>query len=160
SSMTKAPLSGVGTNRIGRSGRLSPGLAPAGHPVEAMTQGAQPDKLLAIEIAHRKTVLPVSRQQLLHSGGQRVFEPKVGQQPAKLAKIDAVIARILADLPGVNDGGARYQALDDRGDVPHLIILRIAADIDRLVVNGSTRRLEKRDKGPRDVLAVDQRTPR
>src|SRR5271166_263452 len=157
SSMTKAPSSGVGTNRIGPSGRLSLGLA--GHPVEAMAQGAQPDELVAVEVSCRKAVRPVSLEQLLHAGGERVFETEIGQQRSQLGEIDAVVARVLADLAGVDDAGSRHQALDDRSDVADLIILGVAADIDPLIVNDPARRLEKSDKRPRDVLAVDQRTP-
>src|SRR5437870_3285719 len=158
SSMTTAPASGVGTNRMAPSGGLSPRLLR--HPVQAMTQGAQPHELLAVEIAGRETVRAVPRQQLFHAGGEGVFESKIGQQSAELAEIDAVVARVLADLAGVDDVGARHEALDDRGDVAHLIILRIAADVDPLVVNDLARDLEKGDEGTRDVLAVDQRAPR
>src|SRR6266436_296821 len=157
SSMTTAPASGVGTNRIGPSSGLA--LRLPGHPVEAMTQGAQPHELLAIEIAGRETVRAVPCQELLHAGGERVFEPEIRQQSAELGEIDAIVARILADLAGVDDMGPRHQALDDRGDVAHLIILRVAADVDPLVVNDLARSLEKGDKGARDVLAVDQRAP-
>src|SRR6266404_9971982 len=103
SSMTRAPASGVGTNRMGPSGRLS--LRLPRHPVEAMAQGAQPHELLAIEIAGRETVRAVPCQQLLHPGGERVFQPKIRQQPAELGEIDAVVARGLADLAGVDDAG-------------------------------------------------------
>src|SRR5215469_1360815 len=158
SSMTKAPGSCVGTKRISSSGGLA--LRLRGHPVEAMAQGAQPDELVAVEIARRKTMRAVSRQKLFHAGGERVFEPEIGQEPSKPGEIDAVVARVFADLAGVDDIGSRHQALNDRSDVAHLIILRVAADIDPLVVNGRARRLEKGDKGPRDVFAVDQRSPR
>src|SRR6516165_3937089 len=157
SSMTKAPSSGVGRNRIGPSGR--PSLRLSGHPVEAMAQSAQPDKPVAVEITSRETVRAVSRQELLHAGGERVFEPEVGQELSKPGEIDAVVARVLADLAGVDDAGPRHQALDDRGNVAHPIILRVAPDIDPLVVNDRARRLEKGDESPRDVLAVDQRAP-
>src|SRR3984893_194622 len=157
SSMTAAPASGVGTNRMGPSGCLS--LRLPRPPVEAMTQGAQPHELLAIEIAGRETMRTVPCQQLLHAGGERVFEPEIRQQPAELGEIDAVVARVLADLAGVDDVGSRHEALDDRGDVAHLIILRIAADVDRLVVNDLARGLEKGGEGTRDVHTVDQRAP-
>src|SRR6266446_2298419 len=120
SSMTTAPASGVGTNRIGPSGGLS--LRLPRHPVEAMTQRAQPHELLAVEIAGRETVCAVPCQELLHAGGERVFEPEIRQQSAELGEIDTVVARILADLAGVDAVGSRHQALDDRGDVAHLII--------------------------------------
>src|SRR6516164_9778390 len=103
SSITKAPSSGVGTKRIGPSGGLS--LRLAGHPVEAMAQGAQPDELVTVEIARRKAVRPVSRQQLLHAGRQCVFEPEIGQQRAEPREIDAIVARVLADLAGVDYAG-------------------------------------------------------
>src|SRR6266436_5616380 len=157
SSMTTAPASGVGSNRMGTSGRLS--LRLPRHPVEAMTQGAQPHELLAIEIAGRETARAVPCQQLFHAGGERVFEPEIRQQSAELGEIDAIVARVLADLAGVDAVGSRHQALDDRGDVAHLIIFRVAADIDPLVVNDLARGLEKGHEGTRDVLAVDQRTP-
>src|SRR6516165_2461517 len=148
SSMTKAPWSGVGTNRIGFSG--GPSLRPFHHPVEAMAQGAQPDELVAVEITSRKTVRAELRQQLLHTGGERVVEPETGQQPSEPGEIDAVVARVFADLAGVDDAGPRHQALDDRGNVAHQIILRVAPDIDPLVVNDRARRLEKGDESPRD----------
>src|SRR6266404_3190123 len=157
SSMTTAPASGVGSNRMGTSGRLS--LRLPRHPVEAMTQGAQPHELLAIEIAGRETVRAVPCQQLLHAGGERVFELKIRQQPAELGEIDAVVARVLADLAGVDDAGSGHESLDDRRDVAHPIILRIAADVDPLVANGLARGLEKGDESTRDVLAMDQRAP-
>src|SRR5438132_2736251 len=145
SSTTTAPERGVGTNRMAPSGGLS--LRLARHPVEAMTQGAQPHELLAVEIAGRETMRAVPCQQLLHAGGEGVFEPEIRQQPAELGEIDAVVARVLADLAGVDDAGSRHQSLDDRSDVAHLIILRIAADIDPLVVNDLARGLEKGDEG-------------
>src|SRR6516164_7025044 len=157
SSMTKAPSSGVGRNRIGPSGR--PSLRLSGHPVEAMAQSAQPDKPVAVEITSRETVRAVSRQELLHAGGERVFEPEVGQELFKPGEVDAVIARVFADLASVDNAGPRHQALDDRGDVAHLIILGVAADVDPLVVNDRARRLEKGDESARDVLAMDQRAP-
>src|SRR5437660_3011720 len=80
SSMITAPASGVGTNRIGPSGGHSVRLPR--HPVEAMTQCAQPHELLAVEIARRETVRAVPCQELLHAGGERVFEPEIRQQPA------------------------------------------------------------------------------
>src|SRR5271163_905201 len=88
SSMTKAPSSGVGTKRICPSGRLS--LRLSGHPVEAMAQGAQAHEPVAIEIARRKAVRAISRQKLLHAGGECVFEPEVGQELSKPGEIDAV----------------------------------------------------------------------
>src|SRR5271166_7202864 len=91
SSMTKAPSSGVRTNRIGPSGRLALGLSD--QPVEAMAQGAQPDEPVAVEIARRKTVRAVSRQELLHAGGECVFEPEPRQQTRQPGEIDAVVAR-------------------------------------------------------------------
>ena len=99
------------------------------------------------------------REQPLRAGGQGVFEPEVGQQPAELRKIDAVIARVLADLAGIDDRCPRHETTDDVGDVAHLIVLDVAADIDRLVVDRLARRLEKRDKGAGDIAAVDQRPP-
>src|SRR5207245_5148963 len=72
SSMTTAPASGVGTNRIGPSGGLSVRLPR--HPVEAMTQCAQPHELLAVEIACREILCAVPFQELLHACGVRVFE--------------------------------------------------------------------------------------
>src|ERR1700730_13676041 len=141
SSMTTAPASGVGTNRIGPSGRFSVRLPR--HPVQAVTQGTQPHELLAVEIAGRETMRAVPCQQLLHAGGERVFEAEIGQQSAELGEIDAVVARVLPDLAGVDDVGARHQPLDDRGDVAHLVILRLAADVDPLVVNDLARGLEK-----------------
>src|SRR5947208_1051618 len=81
SSMTTAPASPVGTNRMGPSGRLSRWLRR--HPIEAVTQGAQPHELLAVEIARRETMRAVPCQQLLHAGGERIFEPKIRQQPAE-----------------------------------------------------------------------------
>src|SRR6516164_8537819 len=158
SSMTKAPSSGVGTNRIGPSGCLSLGLTD--HSVEAMAKCAQPDELVAVEIACRKAVCTVSRQELLHTGGERVFEPEIGQQACEPSEVDAVVARVLADLAGVDDAGPRDQALDDRGDVANLIILCVAADVDPLIVDHRARRVEKGDERPRYVLAVDQRPPR
>src|SRR6516225_8865400 len=140
SSMTKAPASGVGTKRIGSSGR--PSLRPFRHPVEPMTQGAQPNELVAVEITRRKAVCAKPRQQLLHSGGERVVEPELGQELAELGEIDAVVARVLADLAGVDDAGTGHQPLDEPGDIAHLIVLRVAADIDPLVVNGHARRVE------------------
>src|SRR6266478_6528190 len=158
SSMTTAPASGDGTNRIGPSGGLSVRLPR--HPVETMTQRTQPHELLAVEIAGRETVCAVPCQEFLHAGGERVFEPEIRQQSAELGKIDAVVARVLADLAGVDAVGSRHQALDDRGNVAHLIIFRVAADIDPLVVNDLARGLEKGHEGACDVLAMDQRAPR
>src|SRR6516164_9225164 len=66
SSMTKAPSSGVGTNRISVSGGLA--LRRAGHLVEAAAQGAQPHKAVAVEVTRREAVRAVSREQLLHAG--------------------------------------------------------------------------------------------
>src|SRR5262249_39152967 len=95
SSMTKAPSSGVGTKRIGFSGHASPWWFH--HPVEAMAQGTQPDELVAVKVARRKTMRAVSRQQLLHAGRERVFEPEIGQELAEPREIDAVVARVFAD---------------------------------------------------------------
>src|SRR6516162_7103768 len=106
SSITKAPSSGVGRNRIGSSGRLS--LWFSGDPVEAMAYSAQPDEPAAVEITRREAVCPVPRQQLLHAGGERVFEPEIRQQSSKPCEIDAVIARVFADLACVDDAGTRH----------------------------------------------------
>src|SRR6516165_1803434 len=90
SSMTKAPASGVGRNRIGLSGR--PCLQLAHHAVEAMAQGAEPDELVAVEIVRRKAVCAVSRQQFLDADGEGVFESEIGQELSKPSEIDAVVA--------------------------------------------------------------------
>src|SRR6516225_4346226 len=154
SSITKAPGSGVGTKRIGPSRCLSRRL---GHqPVETMAQGAQSHEPIAVEVLSRKPVRAIVRQQLFHAGGECVFQPKIGQQAAKLGEIDAIVARVLADLAGIDNVGARHQALDDRGNVADSVILGVAADIDRLIVDGCARRIETGDKGAGDILAVDQ----
>src|SRR3981081_2652481 len=159
SSITKAPASGVGTKRMMPSRRGGFGCAGQRQPIEAVAQGAQPDELVAVKIGSREAMIVKLRQQPLHARRQRVFEPEIRQQPGELAEGDAVIARILANLSGVDDRRARHEVPHDIGDVAHLIIFCIAADVDRLIVDRRARRFKKGDEGAGDVLAVNERPP-
>lgn len=125
-----------------------------------MAQRAQPHEPVAVEIARRKIMRAVALQQLFDAGGERVFEPEIGQHAAELAEVDAIIAGVLTDLASVDDISGWDQTFDEIGDVAHLEILGIAADIDQLIVDHRAGRIEKCDKGARNVFAVNQRAPR
>src|SRR5207248_7638744 len=78
SSIRKALASGVGTKRMMTSHRHNRGRVWQRELVEAMTKRAQSDKLVAVEISGREMLVVELREQPLHAGRQRVFEPEIG----------------------------------------------------------------------------------
>jgi len=61
---------------------------------------------------------------------------------------------------GEGDVAAGYAPVDDLCELANAVVLRLGADVERLTADGVVGRVEEGDRRARDVLHVDQRTPR
>src|SRR5215469_2260050 len=85
---------------------------------------------------------------------------ELGQEPADLAEIDAVAPLVRSCVGGVVDPAAGHDLFDDLGQLPDAAVVVVDAHIEGLVVHDVSRRVERRDEGPRDVFDVDNGAPR
>ena len=96
----------------------------------------------------------------IHSGSKIVLQLEIGEQLIEQIEFDTVIPWISPDLAGIGDFCARNELLHAIANVANLVVLRIAADIDRLVVNPLFRRIHEGNEGAGDVPAMNERPPR
>ena len=91
--------------------------------MEPVLERAKADELVALEVLLAEAVLDHLAVQLLHPGGQVVLELEVGQKLVEQVELDPVVARVGADLAGVDDLGRGDQSLDLVAHVANLVVL-------------------------------------
>jgi len=101
--------------------------------VQAFFQHAEANELVSVPIFPPKTVVDELAVQLFHAGGEIVLKLETREEPVEKIKFDTVIAGIGRDFAGIGDLRAGNKLLHLIGDVPHLIVLAIAADVDGFV---------------------------
>ena len=122
----------AGRPAAGAGGSAKAGPDPsAAEEVESALERAEADELVALEVLLAEAVLDHLAVELFHAADQVILEAEVGQEPGELVEVDPVVPRVGADLAGVDDLGGGDQPLDLVADVADLVVLAIAADVDR-----------------------------
>src|SRR4029453_10557743 len=101
----------------------------------------------------------VGRDQLGRACGGTPLEPELGEGARELAEVDAVAAGIGVAATGVLDPARGRRFLHDLRESADLVVLAVEADVERLVVDELTWRLEQRGRHAGDVFDVDERPP-
>ena len=113
----------------------------------------------ALELSERQAGPPIGGKELLGATAGVPLRLKGRQHAGDLGEIDAIGALVRTGVGRHLDPAARHHIGDDLGDVADAIIVRGAADIERLVVHALLGRFEGGDEGAGDVLDMHDRTP-
>ena len=97
--------------------------------------------------------------QFLHPRGEVVLELEVRQKLVKQIEIDAVVARVGADLAGVRDLRRGNQPLDLVAHIANLIVLGVRPYVDSLVVDSGLGGGSQSEERAGNIATVDERTP-
>ena len=114
---------------------------------------------LAFKVVKLKANTGIGFVKLLCAVPRVPMRLEAGQTGVNFIKTDAIRALVRLATGGVFDMAAGDSLLDNGGEVAHLIILVIAPDIKRLIMNALARRLQHSDKRTDDVLDMDDRPP-
>ena len=90
----------------------------------------------------------------------RYWSLKSGRSFGEQIKLNAVVPRVCTDLTRINYLRRWDQSLHLVAHIADLVILGIATNVDRLVVNALLRSFGKCCEGASNITAVNQRTPR
>src|SRR5690606_25977454 len=82
------------------------------------------------------------------------------QRPRDLVEAHPIGSLVGCRVGGQFDPAPRNKACDDLGYVTDAIVVSAVADIESLVPHGLGRRLQNGNESPRDILDMDDRTPR
>src|SRR4029079_4337038 len=88
------------------------------------------------EHVRRETVSRELRVQFLDARAHRPFGLEARNVLAQLVAVDAIASRVWAAALHVLHAAIGHDLLNDVCDIPNLIVLRRAPDVERLVVNG------------------------
>src|SRR6185295_10798779 len=94
-----------------------------------------------------EAVRPVARVELLDAPAHGPSGPEARDVPRQLVAVDAIAARIRSAPLEVRDRAAGHDLLHHLRDLADLVVLAAAADVEGLVVNRLTRRLEHGEEG-------------
>src|SRR3954453_13777693 len=100
------------------------------------TQPAKPGESLFSKLLPPQTRVGVCREELVRAFGGGPREPGIRERPVELPEVDAIAPRIGARLGSDLECRARDCVAHDLGELLDPVILEVAADVERLVVDG------------------------